>query len=53
MKRRFLSAMLSVVMAACLVTGCAGSSSGTADTKAEEVKASVEKQRLKTLLTGE
>ena len=39
MKRRFLSAMLSVVMAACLVTGCAGSSSGTADTKAEEVKA--------------
>lgn len=39
MKRRFLSAMLSVVMAASLVTGCAGSSSGTADTKAEEVKA--------------
>ena len=39
MKRRFLSAMLSVVMAASLVTGCAGSSSGTADTEAEEVKA--------------
>lgn len=39
MKRRFLSAMLSVVMAASLVTGCAGSSSGTADTKAEDVKA--------------
>ena len=39
MKRRFLSAMISVVMAASLVTGCAGSSSGTADTKAEEVKA--------------
>ena len=38
MKRRFLSAMLSVVMAASLVTGCAGSSSGTADTKAEDVK---------------
>lgn len=31
--------MLSVAMAASLVTGCAGSSSGTADTKAEDVKA--------------
>ncbi len=39
MKKRFLSAMLSVAMAASLVTGCAGSSSGTADTKAEDVKA--------------
>ena len=38
MKKRFLSAMLSVVMAASLVTGCAGSSSGTADTKAENAK---------------
>ena len=43
MKRRFLSAMLSVVMAASLVTGCAGSSSGTADTKAEEVKAGTQR----------
>ena len=39
MKKRFLSAMLSVAMAASLVTGCAGSSSGTADTKADDVKA--------------
>ena len=39
MKKRFLSAMLSVAMAASLVTGCAGASSGTADTKAEDVKA--------------
>ena len=38
MKKRFLSAMLSVAMAASLVTGCAGSSSGTADTKAENAK---------------
>ena len=38
MKKGFLSAMLSVAMAASLVTGCAGSSSGTADTKAENAK---------------
>lgn len=39
MKKRFLSAMLSAAMAASLVTGCGGSSSGTADTKTADTKA--------------